>query len=186
MPSAAQTTVRILIGAVVAVLFVGIKNYRDLGAPGKRPDLDNNEYWGPALKEPYKENKAVLPYDIGVSAEVSASVLRYLLWQLVGETHSTFCLPKLVCRLVHTLRILIVCVLPLPCARSQLIADLKTQLDRPLKLQEPLEGVGFEYGFNAKELQNLVKYWRDSYLPKWNEREAYLKQFKHFQTEIQG
>lgn len=77
MPSAAQTTVRILIGAVVAILFVGIKNYRDLGAPGKRPDLDNNEYWGPALKEPYKENKAVLPYDIGVSAEVSASVLRY-------------------------------------------------------------------------------------------------------------
>lgn len=111
MPSAAQTTVRILIGAVVAVLFVGIKNYRDLGAPGKRPDLNNNEYWGPALKEPYKENKAVRPYDIGASAEVSASVLRrYWLWQLVGKTHSTFCLPKLVCRLVHTLRILIVCV----------------------------------------------------------------------------
>lgn len=80
------------------------------------------------------------------------------------------------------------CVLfpPLLPAPSQLIADLKTQLDRPLKLQEPLEGVGFEYGFNAKELQNLVKYWRNSYLPKWNEREAYLKQFNHFQTEIQG
>lgn len=115
MPSAAQTTVRILIGAVVAVLFVGIKNYRDLGAPGKRPDLDSNEYWGPALKEPYKENKAVRPYDIGASAEVSASVLRrYWLWQLVGKTHSTFCLPKLVCRLVHTLRILIVCVCSFP------------------------------------------------------------------------
>lgn len=118
MPSAAQTTVRILIGAVVAVLFVGIKNYRDLGAPGKRPDLDNNEYWGPALKEAYKENKAVLPYDIGVSAEVSASVLRYWLWQLVGETHSTFCLPKLVCRLVHTQRILIVCSSPPMCPFS--------------------------------------------------------------------
>lgn len=71
MPSAAHTTVRILIGAAVAILFVGIKNYRDLGAPGKRPDLDNNAYWGPALKEPYKENTAVLPYDIGVAAEVS-------------------------------------------------------------------------------------------------------------------
>lgn len=74
MPSAAHTTVRILIGATVAILFVGIKNYRDLGAPGKRPDLNNNAYWGPDLgKEPYKENKAVLPYDIGVAAEVSSA-----------------------------------------------------------------------------------------------------------------
>ncbi|KAH8407406.1 hypothetical protein KR222_003361 [Zaprionus bogoriensis] len=136
MPSAAQTSVRILIGGLAVLLAVGIKNYRDLGAPGKRPDLDTNEYWGPQLAEPYKENKAVLPYDISVAPE--------------------------------------------------LIADLKAQLDRPLKLQEPLEGVGFEYGFNAKELQKLVKYWRDSYLPKWNEQEKYLKQFKHFQTEIQG
>jgi len=53
-------------------------------------------------------------------------------------------------------------------------------------LQEPLEGVGFEYGFNANELQKVVKYWRENYLTKWNEREQFLKKFKHFQTEIQG
>ncbi|XP_064543009.1 juvenile hormone epoxide hydrolase 1 [Drosophila montana] len=136
MPSATTTFVRILIGGFAILVAVGYKNYRDLGAPGKRPDLDNNEYWGPKLKGSYQENKAVSPYDISVAPEV--------------------------------------------------IADLKAQLERPLKLQEPLEGVGFEYGFNAKELNKVVKYWRDSYLPKWNEREQLLKKFKHFQTEIQG
>ncbi|EDW62144.1 juvenile hormone epoxide hydrolase 1 [Drosophila virilis] len=136
MPSASATFVRILIGGLAILVAVGYKNYRDLGAPGKRPDLDNNEYWGPKLKGSYQENKLVSPYDISVAPDV--------------------------------------------------IGDLKAQLERPLKLQEPLEGVGFEYGFNAKELNKVVKYWRDSYLPKWNEREQILKKFKHFQTEIQG
>jgi len=71
MPSVATTSVRILIGALTIILGVGIKNYRELLAPGKRPDLDNNEYWGPKLKDAYKENKAVLPYDISVAPEVS-------------------------------------------------------------------------------------------------------------------
>ncbi|KAL7736855.1 hypothetical protein ACLKA6_015689 [Drosophila palustris] len=136
MPSAATTSVRILIGALTVIVGVTYKNYRDLSLPGKRPDLDSNEYWGPKLEKAYKENIAVLPYDISVAPE--------------------------------------------------LIADLKTQLDRPLKLQEPLEGVGFEYGFNANELKKVVKYWRESYLTKWNEREQFLKKFNHFQTEIQG
>ncbi|XP_030388438.1 juvenile hormone epoxide hydrolase 1 [Scaptodrosophila lebanonensis] len=68
----------------------------------------------------------------------------------------------------------------------ELIADLHAQLSRPLRLQEPLEGVGFEYGFNSKELRKVINYWRDSYLPKWSEREQYLKKFPHFQTTIQG
>lgn len=68
----------------------------------------------------------------------------------------------------------------------QLIADLNAQLERPLKVQEPLEGIGFEYGINSNELKKVVKYWRDSYLPNWNEREQFLKKFQHFQTEIQG
>ncbi|XP_037941789.1 juvenile hormone epoxide hydrolase 1-like [Teleopsis dalmanni] len=69
---------------------------------------------------------------------------------------------------------------------SSVIEDLKTQLNRPLKLHSPLEGIGFEYGFNSKYLEKVVKYWRDTYLPKWSEREKYLKKFPHFQTEIQG
>ncbi|XP_022226074.2 juvenile hormone epoxide hydrolase 1 [Drosophila obscura] len=129
--------VRFLIGGLAMLAAVGYKNYRDLSAPGKRPDLDNNAYWGPQLsKQSNKENKAILPYDITVNPEV--------------------------------------------------IADLKSQLSRPLKLQAPLEGVGFEYGFNANELQKVVQYWRDTYLTNWSEREEYLKKLDHFQTEIQG
>lgn len=71
-------------------------------------------------------------------------------------------------------------------ANPELIAELKAQLSRPLTLHEPLEGVGFQYGFNAKELQNVVTYWRDTYLPKWAESEAYLNQYPHFETQIQG
>lgn len=70
MPSAASTTVRILIGGLALLVAVGYKNYRDLGAPGKRPDLDNNEYWGPQLKGQYQEIKAIKPFDISVSPEV--------------------------------------------------------------------------------------------------------------------
>ncbi|XP_017865176.1 PREDICTED: juvenile hormone epoxide hydrolase 1 [Drosophila arizonae] len=136
MPSAASTTVRILIGGLTLLVAVGYKNYRDLGAPGKLPNLDNNEYWGPQLKGAYQENKAIKPYDISVAPE--------------------------------------------------LIADLKTQLERPLKVHDPLEGIGFEYGFNSNELKKVVKYWRDDYLPNWNKREEFLKKFQHFQTEIQG
>uniref|UniRef100_A0A1A9WPA7 Epoxide hydrolase n=1 Tax=Glossina brevipalpis TaxID=37001 RepID=A0A1A9WPA7_9MUSC len=70
--------------------------------------------------------------------------------------------------------------------KSELIEDLKAQLQRPLKLPEPLEGAGFEYGFNSYYLENVMKYWRNEYLPNWSKREALLKKFPHFQTEIQG
>ncbi|XP_017051728.1 juvenile hormone epoxide hydrolase 1 [Drosophila ficusphila] len=132
----ANIWVRFLVGGLAILVAVGYKNYRDLSAPGKRPDLDNSAYWGPKLKEPYRENKAILPFDISVKPEV--------------------------------------------------IEDLKSQLSRPSKAHPPLEGVGFEYGFNANELAKVVKYWRDSYLAKWNEREQFLKKLNHFQTEIQG
>uniref|UniRef100_A0A1I8P5N7 Epoxide hydrolase n=1 Tax=Stomoxys calcitrans TaxID=35570 RepID=A0A1I8P5N7_STOCA len=70
--------------------------------------------------------------------------------------------------------------------KPEIIQDLMSQLDRPLKLHEPLEGVAFEYGFNSNYLQKVIKYWRNDYLPKWSERESFLKKFNHFQTEIQG
>lgn len=66
----ASVWVRILIGGLTMLAAIGYKNYRDLSAPGKRPDLDNNAYWGPKSKEPYRENKAILPYDISVKPEV--------------------------------------------------------------------------------------------------------------------
>ncbi|KAI8119030.1 Juvenile hormone epoxide hydrolase 1 [Lucilia cuprina] len=70
--------------------------------------------------------------------------------------------------------------------KLELIEDLKTQLQRPLKLHDPLEGVGFEYGFNSNYLQTVIKYWRDDYMAKWPARESFLKKFPHFQTQIQG
>ncbi|XP_067629975.1 juvenile hormone epoxide hydrolase 1-like [Eurosta solidaginis] len=70
--------------------------------------------------------------------------------------------------------------------KPELIKDLEAQLARPPILQEPLEGIGFQYGFNSKYLKDVVKYWRLNYLPKWSEREAFLKQFPHFETQIQG
>ncbi|XP_017471734.1 PREDICTED: juvenile hormone epoxide hydrolase 1-like [Rhagoletis zephyria] len=70
--------------------------------------------------------------------------------------------------------------------KPELIAGLKTQLSRPLNLHAPLEGIGFQYGFNTKELQNIVTYWLETYLRNWDKREAYLSQFPHFETQIQG
>lgn len=50
----------------------------------------------------------------------------------------------------------------------------------------PLEGVGFEYGFNSDALNKVVTYWKNEYLPKWSEREAKINSFPHFTTQIQG
>lgn len=71
-------------------------------------------------------------------------------------------------------------------AKSALIADLQADLKRPLKLVEPLEGVAFEYGVNSVALQEIVRYWRDDYLPRWEQREKFLNQFPQFTTQIQG
>ncbi|XP_034108286.1 juvenile hormone epoxide hydrolase 1 [Drosophila nasuta] len=66
------------------------------------------------------------------------------------------------------------------------IDDLRQQLNRTLKLAEPLDGIAFEYGFNAYALQQFVDYWRDKYLTKWDERQAYFNELKQYKTEIQG
>lgn len=68
----------------------------------------------------------------------------------------------------------------------QIIIDLQKQLNRTLKLTEPLEGVKFEYGYNTEAMTQVVKYWRDTYLAKWPEREALLNSLPQFTTEIQG
>jgi len=128
--------VRILVAASTLAIAVLIQNYRHLARDSSLPQVQLNEYWGPGNGAEYKENPAIVPFDISVPPE--------------------------------------------------LISDLSEQLERPLKLPPPLEGVNFEYGFNSKQLQKVVDYWRTKYLPKWSEREQYLKQFPHFATEIQG
>ncbi|XP_001360678.2 juvenile hormone epoxide hydrolase 1 [Drosophila pseudoobscura] len=66
------------------------------------------------------------------------------------------------------------------------IEDLRQQLNRTLRLAEPLDGISFEYGFNSYALDQFVEYWRDKYLTKWDERQELFNKFKQYTTEIQG
>ncbi|XP_065092833.1 juvenile hormone epoxide hydrolase 1-like [Ochlerotatus camptorhynchus] len=68
----------------------------------------------------------------------------------------------------------------------EVIEKLRSKLNDAPTLVKPLEGTAFEYGFNSNRLQDILKYWKSTYLNKWNEREAFLNQFPHFQTQIQG
>ncbi|XP_037926613.1 juvenile hormone epoxide hydrolase 1-like isoform X1 [Hermetia illucens] len=69
---------------------------------------------------------------------------------------------------------------------DKVIQALRKDLNRTFEFQPPLEGVGFEYGFNTAYLPKVIKYWRDEYLPKWRTRELFLRKWPHFTTNIQG
>uniref|UniRef100_U5EUG0 Epoxide hydrolase n=1 Tax=Corethrella appendiculata TaxID=1370023 RepID=U5EUG0_9DIPT len=69
---------------------------------------------------------------------------------------------------------------------DEVINKLKARLNDPPTFVPPLEEVGFEYGFNTNKLQDILKYWRTTYLGKWNERQDYLNKFPQFKTQIQG
>lgn len=68
----------------------------------------------------------------------------------------------------------------------EVIEKLRKRLAESLQLHKPLENVGFEYGFNTNKLEDVVKFWRDDYLPRWDERQKYLNSLPQFKTEIQG
>ncbi|XP_049770766.1 juvenile hormone epoxide hydrolase 1-like [Schistocerca cancellata] len=67
---------------------------------------------------------------------------------------------------------------------DSVIQDLHERLKSTPKLTPPLEGVGFEYGFNSEYLQALVEFWRTQY--DWREREKFLNQFPQFKTTVSG
>lgn len=69
---------------------------------------------------------------------------------------------------------------------AEVIEKLRTKLTDLPTLVKPLEGTAFQYGFNSDRLQEILKYWRTSYLDKWTEREKFLNQFPHYKTQIQG
>ena len=69
---------------------------------------------------------------------------------------------------------------------QKVIDRLKGKLDDAPKAEEPLEGVGFQYGFNGHKLDQIVEYWSNTYLKKWNERQEFLNQYPQFKTQIQG
>jgi juvenile hormone epoxide hydrolase len=66
------------------------------------------------------------------------------------------------------------------------IEKLRRRLEDAGPFAKPLEGVAFQYGFNSNKLQEILKYWKDEYLPKWSERQKHLNQFPQFKTKIQG
>jgi len=70
---------------------------------------------------------------------------------------------------------------------EKILTDLKNRLKVELtenRLTTPLEGIGFEYGFNNKYLKTVGQYWLDKY--DWKQRETLLNRFPHFKTEIDG
>ncbi|XP_048005399.1 juvenile hormone epoxide hydrolase-like [Leguminivora glycinivorella] len=67
---------------------------------------------------------------------------------------------------------------------AQMVQDLKERLKNHRKWTPPLEGVGFEYGFNSKHLDSWVSHWADKY--NFQEREKFFNKFPHYKTNIQG
>ncbi|XP_060807763.1 juvenile hormone epoxide hydrolase-like [Amyelois transitella] len=65
-----------------------------------------------------------------------------------------------------------------------MIKDLKSRLKNHVPFRLPLEGVGFEYGFNTKMIDEWTTYWAVKY--PFRERERFLNQYPQFKTNIQG
>jgi juvenile hormone epoxide hydrolase len=63
---------------------------------------------------------------------------------------------------------------------------LKRRLEDVDEFTEPLEDTAFEYGFNSNRLKEVIDYWKNVYLPKWEERQEYLNKFDQYDTQIQG
>lgn len=69
---------------------------------------------------------------------------------------------------------------------KDVIDRLRRRLDDAGPFAEPIEGSAFEYGFHSKRLEEILKYWQNDYIPKWQERQDFLNKFDQFKTEIQG
>ncbi|KAM3958034.1 juvenile hormone epoxide hydrolase-like [Aphomia sociella] len=67
---------------------------------------------------------------------------------------------------------------------ESVVNDLKYRLKNHRPFTPPLEGIGFEYGFNTKTLNTWVQYWAEKY--PFSEREKFLNKFPQFKTNIQG
>ncbi|XP_037299023.1 juvenile hormone epoxide hydrolase-like [Manduca sexta] len=66
-----------------------------------------------------------------------------------------------------------------------MVKELKDRLNKRRRpLTPPLEGVGFEYGFNSNQIEAWTKYWAEEY--PFAEREKFLNKYPHFKTNIQG
>lgn len=69
---------------------------------------------------------------------------------------------------------------------DETINTLRVRLNDSIKFHAPLEGIDHQYGINANKMVSFIKYWRDDYMKRWPERQAFLNSLPHFLTEIQG
>lgn len=60
------------------------------------------------------------------------------------------------------------------------------RLNESVSFLEPLEGVEYEYGMNGYELYDIIQYWKNDYLPRFDERQKLFNSIPHFLTQIQG
>lgn len=66
------------------------------------------------------------------------------------------------------------------------IEFVRRKLNETNHFTPSLEGTFDEYGINIEELKSIITYWRDTYLTNWESRQAFLNQYPHFLTQIQG
>lgn len=67
------------------------------------------------------------------------------------------------------------------------IKDLQRKLADNYSFEPALEDAPvLFYGINATTMQDVIKFWKDDYLPRWKEREAFFNSLPHFRTNIQG
>ncbi|XP_011882985.1 PREDICTED: juvenile hormone epoxide hydrolase 2-like [Vollenhovia emeryi] len=67
---------------------------------------------------------------------------------------------------------------------AEVIKDLKYRLKHTRQLTPPLKDVAWNYGTNTDALRKLLDHWENNY--NFEEREKYINQYPHFQTNIQG
>lgn len=67
---------------------------------------------------------------------------------------------------------------------KELLDDLSQRLKTVRPFHPPLEGIGFEYGFNTKFLETVLDFWKTKY--SWKDRQNYLNSFPQFTTQVQG
>lgn len=67
------------------------------------------------------------------------------------------------------------------------IANIRRHIDDIApQLVSPLHGTVHEYGLNSRQFAEFLSYWRDDYLPRWDERVAFLNRFPQYTQSVQG
>ncbi|CAG9792383.1 unnamed protein product [Diatraea saccharalis] len=65
-----------------------------------------------------------------------------------------------------------------------IVNDLRERLMHRRPFVPPLEGTGFDYGFNSNFLGQVLHYWENKY--NFKDRQNFFNKFDHYKTNIQG